>query len=124
MPQYSQSREALTHGYDAPTRLTSATVTGGPSNYNESYTYNATSGNLQTKSGLTLSYNDPNHVHAATGAGGNADGHDANGNQTTRVIGGSTFTVGYDAENRLVSVSGLSLRAQFSSDRDGRQVRV
>ena len=78
---------------------------GGPANYSESYTYNATSGNLQTKGGVTLSYND------------------ANGNQTTRVIGGSAYTLGYDAENRLVSVSGPSLSAQFSYDGDGRRVR-
>ena len=79
----------------ALSRLTSAAVTGGPANYSESYTYNATTGSLQTKGGLMLAYNDANHVHAVTGAGGNTYQYDANGNQTTRNIGGSTYTLGY-----------------------------
>ena len=59
---------------------------------------------------------------AVSVAGGNTYGYDANGNQTTRVIGGSTFALSYDAENRLVSVSGPSLNAQFTYDGDGRRV--
>ena len=70
-------------------------MTGGPANYSESYTYYTASGNLQTKGGLTLAYSDTNHVHAATGVGGNTYGYDLNGNQVTRVIGGSTYTLGY-----------------------------
>lgn len=31
---------------------------------------------------------------------------DANGNMTTRKVGATTYTRGWDAENRLVSVSG------------------
>lgn len=120
-PQYN---EAHTYGHDDPIyRLTLAVVTGGPVNYNESYGYNTTTGNRQTKGSLTLAYNDVNHVHAVTGMGGNTYGYDANGNQTTRNIGGSTFTLGYDAENRLVSVSGPSLSAQFTYDGDGRRVK-
>ena len=95
-------------------------MTGGPANYNESYTYNSTNGNLQTKSGLTLAYTDANHVHAVAGAGGNNYVYDANVNQTTRGIGGSTYTLSYYAENRLISVSVLSLRAKFSYDGNGR----
>ena len=49
--------------------------------------------------------------------------YDANGNQTTHVVGGQTFTLGYDAENRLVSVSGAAT-ASFTYDGDGRQVKA
>ncbi|OGO35714.1 MAG: hypothetical protein A2W35_01905 [Chloroflexi bacterium RBG_16_57_11] len=123
MSQHYQYSESHAYGYDALSRLTSAAVTGGPANYNESYNFNATSGNLQTKGGLTLAYNDANHVHAVSVAGGNTYAYDLNGNQTTRVIGGSTYTLGYDAENRLVSVSGPWSSAQFTYDGDGRRVK-
>jgi hypothetical protein len=71
----SQYSEAHTYGYDEIYRLTSAAVTSGPANYSEGYTYNATSGNLQTKGGLTLAYNDPNHVHVVSVAGGKSSSH-------------------------------------------------
>jgi len=48
--------------------------------------------------------------------------NDANGNQTTRTIGSEVYTLSYDAENRLVSVSGPSLNATFSYDGDGARV--
>jgi uncharacterized protein RhaS with RHS repeats len=51
--------------------------------------------------------------------GSNTYQYDSNGNQTTRNIGGSAYTLGYDAENRLVSVSGPSLSAQFTYDGGG-----
>jgi RHS repeat-associated protein len=118
-PQYTETQ---TYTYDALSRLTAAAVTGGPANYSESYGYSATTGNLESKGGWTLAYNDPDHVHAVTSAGGNTYGYDANGNQVTRVIGGSTYTLGYDAESRLVSVSGPGMSAQFTFDGDGRRV--
>jgi len=45
--------------------------------------------------------------------------YDANGNQTQRNnVGGGNYTLGYDAENRLVSVSGAAT-ATFYYDGDG-----
>jgi YD repeat-containing protein len=123
MYQYLQVNEAHTYGYDTLSRLTSAAATGGPANYSESYACYATSGNLQTKGGLSLYYTNTNHAYAVSIAGGNTYLCDANGNQTSRVIGGSTYTLGYDAENRLVSVSGPSLSAQFTYDGDRRRVK-
>ena len=38
---------------------------------------------------------------AVSSAGGNSYQYDANGSQTTRVLNGQTYTLGYDAENRL-----------------------
>ena len=59
--------------------------------------------------------------HAATAYNGWTYGYDANGNMTTRTNGGQTYTLGYDAENRLTSVSGAAT-ASFTYDGDGRQV--
>jgi len=72
--------------------------------------------------GLAMSY-DGGHPHAVSGYNGNTYGYDANGNQTTRVIGGQTYTLGYDAEGHLVSVSGAAT-ASFVYDGDGRRVKA
>ncbi|MBI3151968.1 MAG: RHS repeat-associated core domain-containing protein [Chloroflexi bacterium] len=49
--------------------------------------------------------------------------YDANGNQETRTVNGQTFDLDYDAENRLVSVTGPNVTASFVYDGDGRQVK-
>ncbi len=57
--------------------------------------------------------------------------YDANGNQTTRTVNGQTlrqaqgiaFNLSYDAENRLVSVTGPNVTASFVYDGDGRQMK-
>jgi hypothetical protein len=41
---------------------------------------------------------------------------------TTRIVGGSTFTLAYDHENRLVGVSGAAA-ASFVYDGDGQRVK-
>ena len=48
--------------------------------------------------------------------------YDANGNLTSRTTGGQSFTLTYDAENRLVGVSGAAT-ASFVYDGDGRRVK-
>jgi len=100
--------QTQTFGYDSLNRLTSAAVTGGSNGlYNESYEYDANSGNLWKKAGITYSYNDPAHAHAVTNlTNGNNYDYDENGNMTDRNVGALTFDLTYDAENRLVSVTG------------------
>ena len=50
-----------------------------------------------------------NHKHAVTNmSSGENYGYDANGNQTQRMVGGNTYNLSYDAENRLVGVSGAA----------------
>ncbi len=93
--------ETQTYGYDPLDRLTSWSLNGVQQ---EGYGYYATTGNLQTKGSLTLQYNDAAHDHAVTNAGGNSYSYDLNGNQTTRVVNGQTYSLSYDAEGRLVSV--------------------
>jgi YD repeat-containing protein len=63
-----------------------------------------------------------NHKHAVTNlSNGNSYGYDENGNMTSRNVGGQTYTLTYNAENRLVAVSGAAT-ASFSYDADGKQV--
>jgi len=54
--------------------------------------------------------------------GSNAYCYDQNGNQRQRTIGGVVYTLTYDAENRLVSVSGAAT-ASFTYDADGNRVK-
>jgi RHS repeat-associated protein len=98
--------QTQTFGYDSINRLTSAVVTGGTEGvYNESYQYDANTGNLSVKAGVTYTY-DPNHPHAvASLTNGNSYGYDENGNMIVRNVDALTFDLAYDAENRLVSVS-------------------
>jgi YD repeat-containing protein len=62
---------------------------------------------LQTHSNSgSLDHLDSSHVHAVTNANSSTYSYDANGNMITRHVGTETFNFTYDAENRLVSVSG------------------
>lgn len=104
--------------YDPLDRLLSAGASGGSSGqgqYSESYTYNA-SGNLMSKTGVgsytygTQASDCPEGAlskpHAVVTAGSNTYCYDQNGNLRRRKIGATTYTLTYDAENRLVGVSG------------------
>ena len=92
--------------------------------YAETYGYDANSGNLNLKSGLSYSYLDNTHKHAVTNT---SDGavytYDANGNQISRLKGGITTTFTYDAENKLTLVNiGGTPTASFEYDGDGTRV--
>ena len=118
--------------YDALDRLTSAeAVDGTGGNYSlEDYAYNA-DGNLSTKAGVTLNYpglgscsgGNRSIPHAVASYAGNSYAYDCNGNMTTRTIGATTYTLTYDAENRMTAVSGGGLSASFVYDGDGNRVK-
>ena len=124
------SPQTLAFGYDDLDRLLTASATGGTEGtYSETYTYDPNTGNLASKTGVgTYTYGNSNHAHAVTATtNGNSYGYDANGNQTTRVIGSITYTLSYDAENRLVGVSwtigSTNHSMTFVFDGDGSRVR-
>jgi YD repeat-containing protein len=54
---------------------------------------------------------------------GESYSYDANGNMTTRVEDGLTYTQTFDAENRLISVTVSSQTTQFIYDGDGNLVK-
>ena len=61
--------------------------------------------------------------HAATAAGANTYGYDANGNMLTRAENGVTYTQTWDEENRLQTVTVVGQTTTYTYDGDGRRVK-
>ncbi len=121
--------QTQTFGYDNLDRLTSAIASGGGTGgtYSlQNYAYNPDTGNLSSNAGVSYTYGDSAHKHAVTStSNGNSYGYDQNGNQTTRTVGGITYTLIYDAENRLVQIKrGNDVLATYYYDGDGNRIRT
>ena len=111
--------ETRIYEYDQLSRLAEVTIGGQPA---ETITYNPTSGNIYSKGANVYGY-DLNQPHAVRSYGSQQTySYDANGNMTSRTVGGTTYAMGYDAENRMTSISGGSLTARYVFDGDGRRV--
>jgi RHS repeat-associated protein len=118
--------QTQTFHYDNLDRLVDAAASGGSGGTYpvEYYTYNPDTGNLASKAGIAYGYNDTSHKHAVTHlAGVQKYWYGANGNMYSRIVGATTYSLTYDAENRLISVSGGGLSASFTYDGDGNRVK-
>ena len=75
---------------------------------------------------IDRSDSDSAHKHAVTGtSNGNIYSYDQNGNQTSRRVGGTTYTLIYNAENRLVQVKlGRTIQATYTYNGDGNRVKT
>jgi YD repeat-containing protein len=114
----AEANETLNYAYDLANRLTG--VSGA---YSEAYNYNATSGNLANKAGVSYTY-DTSHPHAVKSLNSvQKYWYDANGNQTKRITTSGTYTLTYNAENQMTGVTG-GTTAAFLYDGDGNRVKA
>lgn len=97
--------ETQSYLYDSLNRLTTWKLNGVTQ---ETYSYNATTGNLATKNGTTYTYGltSGNSNHKVTSASSSSFTYDANGNMDQRTVNGAVADLDYDAEGRLISVTG------------------
>jgi len=131
--------------YDALDRLTfsSASIGDGGGVYEEAYEYYR-AGHFQRKWDPTTDPDEAKCLTEAEAAGcykyeqgplhavsdyyvatdqANTYGYDANGNMTSRTVDGVNYTLTYDAENRLIGVSGGGPTVTFTYDGDGNRVK-
>jgi RHS repeat-associated protein len=75
---------------------------------------------------VSYTYGSSAHKHAVTStSNGNSYSYDANGNMTRRTVGRVTYTLTYDAENRLVGITqGGNFLALYTYDGDGNRVKA
>jgi len=126
--------QTQTFTYDNLNRLISAAASGGTGGtYNsETYDYSNSTGNLASKAGSSYAYGAQSascpggplsKAHAVVSVGtNNTYCYDLNGNMVKRVVGTQTFTLGYNAENQMTSVSGAA-SATFTYDGNGARVK-
>jgi RHS repeat-associated protein len=131
--------------YDGLNRLTAGFTTTGSDNctgytgvgsgpYNETTSYSP-NGNLSSKSSVgsyVYGASSPGNCragtqatkpHAVMAAGSNSYSYDCNGNMIGRTVGGVTYSLIYDAENRLQQVKqGSAVLASYTYDADGNRV--
>ena len=116
------SVQTLSYAYDNADQLLTVSNPNDASNYPQTYAYDP-AGNLTTATtpsgGRSFTYNSLNE---RTSDGGVAQQFDANGNLST----GMGYTLSWDAEDRLKSLSynGSQKRVEYDYDGQGRRVRI
>ncbi len=124
----AKAGETINLTYDSLNRLDQ--VAGA---YSDDPVYDASTGNLVSKNSTPMTYGTQSSScpggalskpHAVVTAGSsNTYCYDLNGNMVQRKIGSTTYTLAYDAENRLTGVSG-GASATFVYDGDGNRVKA
>jgi len=117
--------QTQSYSYDGLDHLLTAAATGGTGGlYNQSFAYYFSDGRMANgPAGTSYGYADTAHPHAVTTVGANSYGYDLNGNMITRTVGSTVYVQSYDAENRLVSVTGGTVPATFVYDGDNNRGR-
>ncbi|MCO6452036.1 MAG: RHS repeat-associated core domain-containing protein [Caldilineales bacterium] len=117
--------QTQTFSYDDLDRLSTAQASGSTTygGYGmKSYGYD-NAGNITNFEGTAFTYNDNAHKHAVTHVGGTQKyWYDDNGNVITRINGVQTINMVYDAENRLIAISG-GTTGSYVYDGDGNRVK-
>ena len=114
-------------GYDGLDRLTSAQATGGTIGLDGAYNQETYSYDFNGRlTGLpymgTYGYS-TTHPHAVEKLGGVVKYvYDSNGNMTQRIVGGNTYNLTYNGDNRLVSVSGAATNT-YVYNGDGERIK-
>ena len=115
--------------YDPLDRLLRGYTNGGTGAYDQSFAYNQI-GNIDNFAGTGYGYGQPSGIapgakpHAVTHlAGVQKYWYDANGNQTKRISGSTTYTQTYDVEGRLITVTNGTTVTVFTYDGDGKRVK-
>ena len=103
--------ETENFSYDYLDRLVGGSSNSSTNPYTESYSYDAI-GNITAKNGVSYTYGAK--PHAVTQVGSTGYEYDANGNLTQR----GDQTLGWDAENRLISISGTPAEQTSFKDAD------
>jgi len=118
------SGQVQTFSYDALNRLISASTTAaGHGQYSQTYAYNATTGNLSSKSDVGAYTYSSTHPHAVTQAGANSYAYDQNGNMTSRTVDGVEWTYTYNADGQLTQTrKNNQLVSEYGYDGDGKRV--
>jgi YD repeat-containing protein len=116
--------QTLTYSYDAADQLLSITNPSDAANYPQSYAYDP-AGNLTSSTSGTPAVNRPftyNNLNERITDAGIAQRFDANGNLSGRM----GFTLTWDAEDRVKSISynGTQNRVEYDYDGEGHRARI
>ena len=107
---YEETDAVQQFEYDYLDRLARAQAVGGAAPYDRRYAYDAI-GNITSKEGMGVyTYQGNGYTHDQPHAVTHIDSeqrywYDENGNQTTRIAGGQTYSQTFTAENKLQSVT-------------------
>ncbi|HLK57944.1 MAG TPA: RHS repeat-associated core domain-containing protein [Chthonomonadaceae bacterium] len=112
--------EHISYGYDGHNQLIQEVRTGGASNYDHRFAYDADGNRTQANAdGVITSYNYDNGdrlTQETTGATTTTYAYDPDGNQIQKAVGASLYTSTYDVRDRLIQFSSPTTTAMYTYD--------